>query len=624
MQRRYSHYLQKAAGSKWPGLIVAVDCSSRAVLSTTGVACSNLELHTWSYHTLEMSGKTYKITARHTGHESGIFWSSMHTLSELFGNVWLVSYDCNRVWSLLQLWEEIENGKLRFEKPDKKDRSRAPCDVRPVRQAPMNSALGTSAGSVSRLLQQGGGYLIAEGPPSACRLRLPTSNRWLTWIDLQNFGLNSTHVATLEHPYTSWIADVMIRMSSELHVCNLGSLRTTAGAQAMHGWRCQLPEAPIYCTSKPSTLAHESDSYIGGRCEAYHIGDVDEPLAHLDFRSMYPSVCIDHELPVMIDQEFEQTIFDEYTPPSLLKRSIGRVLLRTDEPAYPLRRNGDVIYPVGKFRTTLVGPELYDAYKNGHIIHCEKLTTYKMHHALTLWATRVYSMREQADLDGDVEMAAVAKRLLVSLPGKLGQRELSWVDAYKTDTDPPYGEWFGKGPDGKAIRYRAIAGHVQHAHKGGFTPDAVPAMASFITSYGRMMLLSAIRTAKWENVFYVDTDSLFVNGTGLRLLLESGFVATRTLGMLRIVSDDVRLNICGIKHYVANNKTVCAGLKTGVVTDNAGVATWQRSATPWEHARAGVRPVAETVTQQLTFRAAYHHGTVTETGRVKPLVIFQE
>jgi hypothetical protein len=64
--------------------------------------------------------------------------------------------------------------------------------------------------------------------------------------------------------------------------------------------------------------------------------------------------------------------------------------------------------------------------------------------------------------------------------------------------------------------------------------DAFVAIASHITSYARMMLVDYIFTAKRENTYYCDTDSLFVNKRGWENLQKNGCIDEFELGKLKL------------------------------------------------------------------------------------------
>src|SRR5439155_983218 len=102
-----------------------------------------------------------------------------------------------------------------------------------------------------------------------------------------------------------------------------------------------------------------------------------------------------------------------------------------------------------------------------------------------------------------------------------------------------------------------------------------PAMAAFITSYGRYKLLRAIRAVGWLNVMYVDTDTIVTNAVGAKRLVNDGFVAQKTLGALELRAGPVTFESHGIKYYIEGGKVTCAGAQRGIYSESAdGRGRW--------------------------------------------------
>jgi hypothetical protein len=297
------------------------------------------------------------------------------------------------------------------------------------------------------------------------------------------------------------------------------------------------------------------------------------------------------------------------------------VTIDTGEPAYPLRRNTDTIYPVGRFTTTLAGPELADALDHNRVKQLHWAAWYEMGRPLSSFCDTIYALRCRAEEEENKPLAAYSKRLLVTLPGKIGQRSKVWEESPKGDGDVLYGEWFGRSTTGFPTRYRSIAGYVQREVDMGFAPDSVPAMASFVTSAGRIRLLQAIRCAGWDHVYYCDTDSLFVDQAGRDRLELGGWIKPGVLGKLQVKSGPGPVEIRGIKYYVEDGRTVCAGMPRGIAEPvGDGLHEWQ-SMVPSQYIRKGLRPGTIRVLHQYKRTVQYTHGIVGSDGRVAPFYL---
>jgi hypothetical protein len=247
--------------------------------------------------------------------------------------------------------------------------------------------------------------------------------------------------------------------------------------------------------------------------------------------------------------------------------------------------------------------------------------TYEMQPALCEYATAILSMRANAERCGDTVAIQLAKRLGNSLPGKFGERRKDWTYCPNASCDVQYGEWYSPDSNGELHRYRAIGGVVHREGTLEYAMDAVPAIAAWVTSLGRMALLNAIRLAGWENVYYYDTDSIFCNREGwVRLKCNEDYKYERTL-KLRPLGEDAEAEFLGIKHYGFGGKYVCAGEPRTLTRMPGGAFGFTRSITPTESIRAGERPVQREILLEEPGDAKYRHGIVGADGRVSPIVL---
>jgi hypothetical protein len=299
----------------------------------------------------------------------------------------------------------------------------------------------------------------------------------------------------------------------------------------------------------------------------------------------------------------------------------ARVTVETDEPAYPLARDSDIIYPIGKFTTVLCGPELADAVAKKRVRKWHELAEYDMSQVTGDFARRMYIERERADHENDQEVSTWAKQVLNSLPGKMGYRHRCWETVPGAVAPEAWGEWHQLDGDGILVRWRSLAGVCQREVTGGYGPDAVPAMAAWICAHGRYRLLQAIRVAGWENVAYVDTDTLIVNETGLESLVNTERLCGNHLGQLELRAGWTDCEIIGIKHYIENGSLKCSGSPHGVYTDSKdGKSRWYTPAIS-ESARSRV-PMGTVARRVDVPRAGtYNHGVVQPDGTVQPHLI---
>ena len=303
---------------------------------------------------------------------------------------------------------------------------------------------------------------------------------------------------------------------------------------------------------------------------------------------------------------------------------IARVEIETDEPAYPVRRDFDIIYPVGRFTTVLCGPELQDAVRFNRVRAWHEICSYEFSPILRNLAERLYELRVAAEGLDDPLLASWAKYLANTLPGKLGYKRKLWQTEPFAMAPELWGEWHQEGKSGKVERWRALAGVCQREIVGGYGPDAIPSMAAWIASCARLELLRAIRQASWENVLYYDTDSLIVNEKGHENLFRLRGDERGKLGGLeeRGAFDD--LEIRGIKYYVEAGTVTCASVPRGLSVHSEDRRGHWWTPALGENLTPNGAGKARQVFQQWPLPGPYRHGQVAEDGTISPFTLTEE
>lgn len=621
MLDRYDGYVAPVGAGRWPGRVMLVDVRSRSVPQSTSGCVVRERLSSWHITILRSQKGVYKVSSEQAGYGRGGFWSVIDQLAHGRGIVWVVCTDATRVWPLLGFWEELENGRTYLGRWAAGETWYDDRQLSAMSGDAGGSSGSISAGALSRVWSRRNGYLVTTDCIAICKCWRSAGPATFRWLDTSNWGVSWPDQLP---PGPGRLSCMVAWWTATVSMCRahrLGALQATAATTAFHAYCYSGITHLLYAHEYPAVQKLEAEAYCGGRCEAFQLGKIEQPVWHYDFRSLYPWVCTSWALPTQL---VSHRVLDGTRDPPVgqnLACCLARVTIRTDEPDYPVHHGGDVIYPIGTFITTLAGPELLDAFSLGRIVTWHEVASYECQPALSSYVGRLYELRCWAEQQGSAQMAQFAKALLVSLCGRFGQKLWSWVPCPDVWCDVAYGIWTGAGPDGVPCTYRAMAGNVTREEERGFAPGAVPALAAWITSAGRMRLLRALRMAGRDNCYYVDTDSAFVNETGAMLLHESGLVIAGQLGYLQLKSEEAELEVRGIKYYIENGKVTCAGLPDGSVQDEGGSQVYWRPVGARASARKGQRP--EAIRYQSSYQrvAEYRHGQVMDNGRVQPLIL---
>ena len=400
---------------------------------------------------------------------------------------------------------------------------------------------------------------------------------------------------------------------------DLGGFKPTLASQAFGAYRHRFMQQDIFIHSNERALAVERDSYVGGRCECFKLGEFQGEFYYIDVNSMYPSVMANNPYP------YNNLSCYNNVKPSNLDRwrngyaVIARVSLDTDQPDYPLVHDKKLIFPVGRFDTTLAGPEFWRAYDAGHVVKVHQAAVYHQAPLFTDFIDFFYSQRMAARSRGDAANTFNYKVISNSLYGKFGQRGRQFKIKEACDPDLVEITESIKYETGVVTTVRCFGGIRQVWVNDGEAFNSFPAIASFVASYARCVLADAIALAGRENCYYCDTDSLIINRVGWERI--SHLVDQDQLGAWSLDRILERLVLHGPKDYAFDDVWRTKGIRAS--------ATWVDDSTVRQDMFVGFRglvrhgsldaPLVRQVTKKL--RRVYTKGRPTASGEVLPLEI---
>jgi hypothetical protein len=349
-----------------------------------------------------------------------------------------------------------------------------------------------------------------------------------------------------------------------LEANDLGTFGLTLPAQAFNAFRHRFMHHDIVVYKDDSLASLARRSYFGGRCEAFRIGEFrNEPFYQLDVNSLYPFVMRSNQYPVALVCFTEKRAYIDKALFGDIGKCIADVVVSTKLPVVPFRTKHNLIFPVGTFKTTLAGPELKLCVDLGIIKKIQRIAVFDTADIFTDYVDFFYSNRLQAKANGDKASDYLHKLFMNSLYGKFGQKQQR-MRVVAEEPGKPNEFWYEYETEtGKTKKFVRLNGSVIEYSDFIESHYAIPHIASFVTSYARVHLLKLIMLAGWENVFYVDTDSLIVNVEGYARLRE--FIDESKLGYLKLEMVADKLSIYGAKAYELGEKVKMRGIRADAV-----------------------------------------------------------
>lgn len=400
---------------------------------------------------------------------------------------------------------------------------------------------------------------------------------------------------------------------------DLGNHGYSIASASFKAFRKRFLNGEIEPPRDPRVIKLESESYFGGRVECFRLGYYQGDFYVLDVNSLYPFVMKSNTYPVRCIGYYKGG--DPETLRKLIDSGylvIARVVIRTNQPIYPFKKER-LIFPVGEFETTLPTPELKIALERGHIKEIREFSVYEGKEIFREFVEYFFKKRLQAKKTKNRVMDLFYKIILNSLYGKFGQRIRKWIKVEEAfPEDPPEKTIILPDRPGcyRAMKFDGWYWILEREKRTSALTFI--AIASHVTSYARAYLWELMEKAGRNEVFYCDTDSLFITRKGYQRLRD--IIDPVELGKLSLEAETKWLEIRGLKDYAYEG---CEKIKgVGKYLKKLGenvylVKEWLRSKSL---VRKGLSsPLVMLKEKKLTRR--YLKGIVTSSGRVLPFTL---
>jgi len=426
-----------------------------------------------------------------------------------------------------------------------------------------------------------------------------------------------------ESMYTYCKRDVdVLRVSLEnyfsfVRINDLGSIAKTVPSQAMIAFRHRFYSNNIIIHGNKNIDEKEILSYHGARTEAFFIGELkDQKIYDLDVNSLYPYVMREYEYPIEYLGSVGNPSVSQLQQALNKHCVIAKVDIDTDEAFLPYSTE-KLIFPTGRFTGWYSTPELRYGLENYNILKVHEMLLYKKSYLFKPYVDFFYGLKSKYKSEGNDIYYYLTKLFLNSLYGKFGQRNTEYVKEYEDHTTD-FGIRYIFDPVKNDIDYEIIIDHIVYKKgKRETSENSFIAIASHVTAYARMYMWMLMKQVGIENIYYMDTDSLFVNETGKTNLRD--YIDDYRLGALKIEKESSTLIINGVKDYIFGGKVVVKGVKGNAqkMDDNTYlIKQFTRFKTNLKNNNLNVVQITDNIKK---LSRVYDKGQVTESGRVYPI-----
>lgn len=601
---RVGHFLKANHSTRIPGTVIVAHCQrqlNRPMKSRTLVET----LDRWYAVTFRIDAG--RVTRRHEfgDEQPGLFWGWCREQCDARRPAWLFLHKAMHQCSLLNLWAELDSGKFWLRHYGDRKTNAIDRNAKGEREKP--------------------GFLCLCDRPFIAELKHGRGR--LKVVDIRNYldqSLSELDRESTDYTPLAWQSKAHIDLPQadpvvccavlELAVFRLlnwwrdsdaGVWKASVGGLAWNNFRHRHMRHGISPTVDPDALRLEQDSYFGGIVECRWRGEVKIPvdntlnnparkpppgwgilngsLYHLDIRSMYPAIMRDEYFPCRLITHKGGLRVSDLVDLLRAYAVVANVGLESPNVPFPVRVGDKVASAVGRFNTTLSGPELAFAANAGLLTRVYEACVYVRGRIFREYATSWIAAREKYRAEGNKVYEAFAKLMANSLYGRFAMRRNTWVDRPDKFAVEPWSDW----PEydhlkGRVTSFRSISHYVQELNRESMASGCFPAIASYVTSYGRVLMRRLLSGFPERSVLYVDTDGIIVTDDGYRHAVEHVGIGGERAGSLRLVRQYQSGVIVGCRAYRLDETDCHAGLPVTAKEVRPGVWEYNRPESPNE------------------------------------------
>lgn len=308
------------------------------------------------------------------------------------------------------------------------------------------------------------------------------------------------------------LATAVLELMSHWDDYGLGNWSVSGASCGFRAMRHTLPAKSIVTFRDEETSKLSRSAIYGGRRYCWRHGE--QPpgrYAELDFTSAHATTAASYPMPAKAGTFFESLPIDHVALEGKIAIVIAECEIETDRPRFPVRANGRVWFPVGRFRTVLASPEIHWARETGCLRSIGRGQFHYTTKVMQPFFNRVLEIADPKNGDYPLVVRAMWKQWGRSVIGKFAQpgyqvtqtpmltdRVWYYEKAQDWETGEPY--WL--------VHYN---GWIHEARQDGDGTSAYPAVLALVESYERVALGRAAELLGDKVLIQCDTDGLWAD-----------------------------------------------------------------------------------------------------------------
>jgi len=292
---------------------------------------------------------------------------------------------------------------------------------------------------------------------------------------------------------------------------DLGNWQLTGAGQSWAIFRHRFLSCKMLVHNDLDALAAERRALWTGRCEAYWHGTLDGQVIHeWDFSLAYARIAQTSPVPVRLVGPM---------PPGYPWRSIldsdktallACVTVTTDVPVVPTHHDGRILWPVGRFETTLWDVEIGAALRAGAVVEVHSGWLYRLRPALHEWAKWLIDQMEDRPQETPTWRKLILKHHARALIGRMAMTYTSWEKEGEVDDPILRRSTVYDRDSGESWEMMQLGGTVWRDMGRTEWAQSMPMVTGYVQAIARVRLWDVMQALPREALLYVDTDSILV------------------------------------------------------------------------------------------------------------------
>lgn len=317
-----------------------------------------------------------------------------------------------------------------------------------------------------------------------------------------------------------------------LETADMGNWQMTGAGQSYAAFRHRFLTDRMEVHDHAGALAAERRALWCGRTEAlWHGVSKHGVLYEYDFHCSYARLAASHPVPIRFVGEMPKG----YDWQGRMARPdvafLAQVTVECETPLVPTERDGRIIWPVGRFRTTLWDPEINALIRAGATIHVETGWLYRAAPALAGWAAWILDSLAADDQTVPAWQKHVLKAWSRALIGRFAMTYTDW-EPFGALRRPDAVRWTSvDAKTGETADMIQVGNKVWREEGKRDWTHSMPMITGYIQSLARVQLWDIVTQLGPGVVRYLDTDSVMVDardiGTAQQRVLDSWAPALR-------------------------------------------------------------------------------------------------